>query len=157
MRPLIIALVLVACAGPIADDATSTTAAPDPVTSTSLPEASTTFPANVDPVPPLPEEPPVTGDTPTSILDPILADAAERTGVPLTALVVVRSQFVEWPDGSLGCPEPGMLYPQVITAGYWVQIDAAGALLDYRAGDSGAFRLCETPAKGVPPGSDPDA
>lgn len=99
----------------------------------------------------------MTGDTPTSILDPILADAAERTGVPLTALVVVRSQFVEWPDGSLGCPEPGMLYPQVITAGYWVQIDAAGELLDYRAGDSGLFRLCETPSKGVPPGSDPDA
>ena len=99
----------------------------------------------------------MTGEAPTSILDPILTDAADRTGVPLTALVVVRSQFVEWPDGSLGCPEPGMLYPQVITAGYWVQIVADGELLDYRAGDSGSFRLCETPVKDVPPGPNPDA
>jgi hypothetical protein len=25
---------------------------------------------------------------------------------------------VEWPDGSLGCPKPGMSYPQVITPGH---------------------------------------
>ena len=152
MRVVIIALVLAACAGsPGAGGPT------DSLPSTTGP-TSTTAAVPIPPtLPSIPVEPPVTGETPASILDPILDDAAGRTGVPVDDLVVVRSQFVEWPDGSLGCPEPGMLYPQVITDGYWVQVDADGESLDYRAGTSGHFRLCETPAKGVPPVSNPDA
>ncbi|MDQ3328852.1 MAG: hypothetical protein M3506_10065, partial [Chloroflexota bacterium] len=32
--------------------------------------------------------------------------------------VVVSITAQEWPDSALGCPEPGMMYQQVITPGY---------------------------------------
>jgi hypothetical protein len=150
MRFVVLALLIGACAGPSAGDPTEPSSVPTTTTTTS-PVPTTTTPST------LPEEPPVTGETPASILDPILADAAERTGIPVDDLVVVRSEFVEWPDGSLGCPEDGMLYPQVITPGYWVQVDADGEVLDYRAGTTGFFRLCESPTKTPPLGSSPDA
>ena len=44
-------------------------------------------------------------------------DLRVRTGSG--EMAEVRSvEAVEWPDTSLGCPEPGMMYAQVITAGY---------------------------------------
>lgn len=154
MRFLAIALVLAACAGPVAGPTTTTTTNPPTETTTTTPEA----PGDDESLPALPgeETAPVTGEVPASILDPILSDAADRTGLPVGDLVVIRSEFLEWPDGSLGCPEPDMVYPQVITPGYWVQIDAGGTTLDYRAGDRGFFRLCENPGK-PPIGGNPDA
>ncbi len=150
---VVLTLALAACAGQVTDGPTTTT----PDTTTSEPTTTPTAPATTT-VPTTPEDPPVTGETPASILDPILADASDRTGVAVDDLVVIRSEFVDWPDGSLGCPEDGLLYPQVITPGYWVQVDADGTILDYRAGQrTGSFRLCETPTKTVPPVSNPDA
>jgi hypothetical protein len=34
----------------------------------------------------------------------------------------------QWPDSSLGCPRPGMMYLQVITDGYVVLLEGAGKL-----------------------------
>jgi hypothetical protein len=50
---------------------------------------------------------------------------------------------VEWPDGSLGCPQPGVEYLQVITPGFWVELQVGEVKYDYRATQSGALRLCE--------------
>ncbi len=35
-------------------------------------------------------------------------------------------EAVDWSDASLGCPEPGQVYAQVITPGYRVLLEAAG-------------------------------
>ena len=53
-----------------------------------------------------------------------------------------------WPSGALGCPEPGMLYTQALVPGYQVILDVGGKKLDYRAGESGAVRLCAGPKLG---------
>jgi hypothetical protein len=82
---------------------------------------------------------------PAAILDPILDDAARRSAVPRGDLRIVRADGATWSDGGLGCPLPGMLYPQVLVEGYWVVVDAAGEELDYRGAASG-FRLCEIPS-----------
>ncbi|MEO6350275.1 MAG: hypothetical protein ABIP53_06455, partial [Candidatus Limnocylindrales bacterium] len=50
---------------------------------------------------------------PPSILDPIIADAANRTGVAIANITVVTAEAVTWPDGGLGCPDPQVSYPQV--------------------------------------------
>ena len=52
--------------------------------------------------------------------------AAELAKVALEQLVIVRAEPVVWNDGSLGCPEPGMMYTQALLNGYWVIIDARG-------------------------------
>ena len=43
--------------------------------------------------------------------------AAERLPLPIERLVVVSTTPAEWRDSSLGCPQPGMEYLQVITPG----------------------------------------
>jgi hypothetical protein len=41
-------------------------------------------------------------------------------------ITVERVEAVEWPDASLGCPQPGMMYAQVVTPGYLVELEAEG-------------------------------
>ena len=84
------------------------------------------------------------GEVPEDLLASILADAAARSGEPAEALEVITAQAMSWNDGSLGCPEPGMLYTQALVDGYQVVVRAAEEELDYRAGNGG-FRLCENP------------
>lgn len=85
-----------------------------------------------------------TSAVPAAVLDPILTDAAERTGDDDPT--VVLAEAVEWPDTALGCPEEGFSYAQVITPGYRVVVEAGGETLDYRADEAGTFRVCEPDA-----------
>ncbi len=87
----------------------------------------------------------MTGSVPNAILEPILADASERAGVDEDEIELMRGEAVTWTDGSLGCPEPGMMYTQALVDGYHVVLDAGGQELDYRVDRSGGFRLCENP------------
>jgi hypothetical protein len=96
------------------------------------------------------ETPPMKGQVPQTILDPILKDAAALAKVSHEQLVIVRAQSVVWSDGSLGCPEPGMAYTQALVNGYWVIVEAAGQKYDFRVGSGGSFRLCPA-GQGHPP------
>lgn len=71
-----------------------------------------------------------------------LDDAARRTGLDRAYLFVISAEAVTWPDGSLGCPEPGRLYTQALVSGYRVIIRAGTARLDYHAGLRGEPSLC---------------
>lgn len=90
----------------------------------------------------------VTGEVPDEFLQPVIAEAAGLAGVDPADTRVVTAQQMEWPDGSLGCAEPGMVYTQAIVPGYWVIIEAGGDGYDYRLTDNGTFRLCTTPFTG---------
>lgn len=82
---------------------------------------------------------------PAEITDPIVADAATRLGVDPSAVTIVDAHAETWPDGSLGCPEPGVMYTQALVDGYQVIVEANGTQLDYRGGGLGQFQLCENP------------
>jgi hypothetical protein len=85
----------------------------------------------------------VTGETPASLLEDILADVVERTSATQEAVVIIRDQEVVWSDGSLGCPQPGVFYTQALVPGYWVVLQVGGEEYDYRASEQGFFVLCE--------------
>ena len=85
----------------------------------------------------------VLGEMPAEQLEAIRTDAAGRTGVGVAEIETVRAQAMTWPDGSLGCPEPGQTYTQALVDGYHVVLDAAGESLDYRATAGGGFYLCD--------------
>ncbi|MEX1280087.1 MAG: hypothetical protein AB1Z57_10600 [Acidimicrobiia bacterium] len=85
-----------------------------------------------------------TSAVPDEVLDPILADAAERTGDDGPTVVVAEA--VEWSDASFGCPVADVTYAQVITPGYRVVVGAGGETLDYRSDEAGNFRICEPDA-----------
>jgi hypothetical protein len=87
---------------------------------------------------------------PQGILESVLKEAAALANVTREQLVILRAEPVIWNDGSLGCPEPGMMYTQALVNGYWVVIDAAGEKYDFRVGRGGSFRLCPA-GQGHPP------
>lgn len=88
-----------------------------------------------------------------SLKEVALADAMKRTGLDRRLLKVRSAETVTWSDGSLGCPQPGMLYTQALVPGYRVWIDAGGKLLDYHAGRSGPPMFCPAD-RAIPPATD---
>ena len=92
-------------------------------------------------------EPAASGDVslPTEVLDPIVADAAARLSVAPAAISIVSAQAETFSDGSLGCPEMGVMYTQALVDGYHVIVTADGTQLDYRGSAPGQFRLCKNP------------
>lgn len=85
------------------------------------------------------------GEIPAEILDRILADAVVRTSTDLADIEVIRGEAITWPDGSLGCPEPGMMYTQALVDGYQIVVSDGTTELDYRVGNGGGFRICTAP------------
>jgi hypothetical protein len=120
---------LAACAGPAADQPRS------------VPTRPIVSPDTISSI----DGSPVTGEVPSAMLDAIVADAAAQTGIDEAEIEVIRAEQVTWNDGSLGCPEPGMLYTQALVEGYHVVLDVDGEELDYRADAAGRFRICENP------------
>jgi len=59
---------------------------------------------------------------------------ADWLGIPTEQIEVVEVEEVEWRDTSLGCPEPGMVYAQVITAGCRATLEAAGKTYEVHTG-----------------------
>lgn len=100
-------------------------------------------PPVVSPAPLPPETGPIVLP-PEELRNRVLAHAAETTGLPVTALEVVRSLRVTWRDGSLGCPEPGMNYTMALVPGWHMIVRAGERLLDYRLSNRN-FMLCTHP------------
>ncbi len=108
-------------------------------------DGSTTVPRSSKEPERVPDDttPPITGETPGDLLAQIIADAADRAGVTDSDVTVIRDEFAIWNDGSLGCPEPGVMYTQATVDGYWVVLEANGVDYDYRANTKGYWFLCE--------------
>lgn len=60
-------------------------------------------------------------------------DLAARVGAAADAITLVSIEAVEWRDSSLGCPQPGQMYLQVITPGYRFVFAADGTTYEYHA------------------------
>jgi hypothetical protein len=75
-----------------------------------------------------------------SLVDLAKADLAERLGVSRAEIVVKSIEAVEFPDTSLGVPEPGKMYAQVITPGYIIMLVVDGRTYEYHgSGDRIVF------------------
>ena len=82
------------------------------------------------------------------LIDTAVNDLARRLGVEPSSITVIEARSVVWPDGSLGCPRPGMVYPQVQQDGALVRLRAQGREFAYHSGGSRPVFLCETPSGG---------
>jgi hypothetical protein len=84
-----------------------------------------------------------TGEVPEDKVAQAIADLTQRTGAAAATVAVVSAEVVEWSDGSLGCPQPDMVYLQVITPGYKLVLETGGKQYNYHASTQGDFFLCE--------------
>jgi hypothetical protein len=81
---------------------------------------------------------------PSSILvQGAIDDLAERLGVERDAVIVVDSRGVTWGDTSMGCPEPGVGYLQVLVDGALAILEVDGRRYHYHGGNP--LKLCENP------------
>jgi hypothetical protein len=78
-------------------------------------------------------------------------DLAERLGLSTSEVLVVSIEAVDWPDTSLGCPQPGMAYAQVITPGYQIVLKAKGPTHEYHTDRHSQVMLCHPDAENQPP------
>ncbi|TCO32396.1 hypothetical protein EV652_1042 [Kribbella steppae] len=89
-------------------------------------------------------------ETPAAASGPVeqaKADLAKRLGVEAAQVTVVSSSEVTWPDGSLGCPEPGMNYTQALVPGSRIILEAAGKQYHYHSGGTRPPFLCTNPQR----------
>ena len=76
-------------------------------------------------------------------------DLAARLAIDATEIEALSAVLVTWPDSSLGCPQPGMQYAQVLTDGSIIELGVGEGddMVVYRyhtGGSSGPF-LCDQP------------
>jgi hypothetical protein len=81
-----------------------------------------------------------------SVIDAAVNDLGRRLVIDRASITVVEARSVVWPDGSLGCPRPGMLYPQVQQEGALIRLRAQGREFAYHSGGSRPVFLCENPS-----------
>jgi hypothetical protein len=79
----------------------------------------------------------------TTVVQAAKKDLARRLNVRQESIELAGAiEDVTWPDTSLGCPEPGMMYAQVLTPGYRFKLQSGGKPYDYHTG-KGVVKLCE--------------
>lgn len=172
MWPLFATVAIVACGGestsssptvsPVTATESSTTTSTTTTTTTTLvlatstiaPSSTTSSTTMASTVPPTTG--PTTEDTmdpntnpsvPASVLDSeivrtAIADLSERTGADASVIEVLSVEEVEWPDGSIGCPQPGMVYTQALVNGTKIVLEFDGVTYDYHQGGSRPVFYC---------------
>src|SRR3954469_5149435 len=76
-------------------------------------------------------------------------DLAGRLQIDAGKITVVSQKETVWPDGSLGCPQPGMSYIQMQVPGFIIEFSAAGKRYTYHA-DQRHVMHCDESIKVAP-------
>lgn len=121
----------------------STTTPSTPPDLTTPVQSTSTLPAQEEPMP----QPDLTA---SPIVQQAMADLAERLGVDPAEITVVRVEEVDWPDGSLGCPQPGMLYTQALVNGSFIQLQVDNQTYNYHSGGARPPLLCTSKDEVLP-------
>jgi hypothetical protein len=80
---------------------------------------------------------------PQPVVDAALQDAASHLGVSPSQVHVDQVEARQWPDSSLGCPQPGQMYSQIVTPGFLIVISMGNKQLEYHADTRGNVKLCK--------------
>ncbi len=77
-----------------------------------------------------------------AMLDLVKQDLAKRLSVTVDQITVVSATSTEWPDSSLGCPQPGMAYSQIVTPGYLIVLSQGQKQYEYHTDLSATIVFC---------------
>lgn len=134
------------------------------VPSLTAPQPSQTLPAASPTLAPVTASPSATALPPTLVPasatpDPNLAILMQRALAELKAklnvnpddIQQIRAAAVNWPDTSLGCPQPGMMYAQMVTPGYLILLGYGGKTYEYHADGLDTLVTCDNPGQPIPP------
>ncbi|MBI5964466.1 MAG: hypothetical protein HY863_13395 [Chloroflexi bacterium] len=80
-----------------------------------------------------------------NLIDKATQDLAQKLAVSANQINLVAASEVVWPDGSLGCPQKGMEYIQVLTPGYLIILENNNHRYEYHSGRDGNLVYCPNP------------
>lgn len=110
----------------------------------SIPPPLATVPGAATPVTPaLPT--PYNADL-QGMVDIAAANLAERLSIPVSDIRVVAAYAVTWSDSSLGCPQEGMSYAQVLTPGYLILLEHDSNRVEYHTDQGSYVVYCLNPS-----------
>jgi hypothetical protein len=85
-----------------------------------------------------------------SLIEKAKQDLAQRLAGSANDIVLLEAASVTWPDASLGCPQEGMMYAQVLTPGYLIRLKSGEQEFEYHTGRETTVIYCENPFPPVP-------
>lgn len=85
-----------------------------------------------------------------NLINKAMADLAQRLSIPVNQIKLAEATPVVWPDASLGCPQDGMVYAQVLTPGYLIRLAFGNQEFEYHASQGTYVVYCENPTPPVP-------
>jgi hypothetical protein len=85
-----------------------------------------------------------------TLMEAITAELNESKGIDPVTVTLVSVEPVTWPDGSLGCPAPDVMYTQALVEGYLIVVESDGEPFEYHTSSMTSFVRCES---GSPAGS----
>jgi hypothetical protein len=78
-----------------------------------------------------------------NLIETAKADLAQRLAISTDQIILVEATEAEWSDSSLGCPQPDMLYLQVITPGYRILLESNGTQYEYHSNRDSYVIYCD--------------
>lgn len=90
-----------------------------------------------------------------TLVKEISADLEKRAGAKPEEVALTQIEAVTWPDGSLGCPQPGMMYTMAIVEGYRITYKVAGEAYYYHTAGGKRFNYCDEKALTQTPPASP--
>ena len=85
-----------------------------------------------------------------NLIEKAKTDLANRLAVSTNEISFMEATSVTWPDSSLGCPQEGMMYTQVLTPGYLILLEHGGTTFEYHASSRDYVTACANPSPPVP-------
>jgi hypothetical protein len=77
-------------------------------------------------------------------------DLANRLTISKTQINFVDISEVFWPDSSLGCPQEGKAYAQVLTPGFLIRLEYGNNQYQYHSGKGAVATYCANPIQPLP-------
>ena len=80
---------------------------------------------------------------------------AQNISIPPEQIHLIEAFEVEWADSSLGCPNPSLMYTQVVTPGYLIRLQTPDRVFEIHTDKRDSIIFCDSPSPPVP-GALPD-
>jgi hypothetical protein len=78
-----------------------------------------------------------------ALVDQAKVDLAQRLSINSAEVALIEVSFVSWPDSSLGCPKPGMVYTQVMVDGLLIRLKYVDQVYEYHSGGGKSPLFCK--------------
>jgi hypothetical protein len=85
-----------------------------------------------------------------NLIEKAKEDLAQRLSISSHQINLVEATEVVWPNSSLGCPQPSMMYTQVLTPGYLIRFQALTSEFEYHTNKDNLVIYCENPSPPLP-------